>query len=180
MKKIIFNITCITLVIATIACNSNNKKNETNTSPTIQSEKTVVAKNDTVATTPTTPITAAVSIATGEIGDTLFVTEKTIVAHDPNKTESKKISSGGPDAAESLSDNLHYMDETLTSAKKMGLKIVKTEKDVIVFIGQNNKRTVWKRGANYEYWGVLAFTPAKAPSKIEIVMSKESLEKYFK
>jgi hypothetical protein len=174
-----YKIVMLSVCIVTLAC--NNEKNSTNStaSTTPQATKPTVT-NPTDTTKLVEAVQPVTQIKTGEIGDTLYVTEKLVVAHNPNKKENDKMNSAGPDAAESLSDNLHYMDETRTNAKQMGLKIVTTEKDNIVFIGNNNKRTVWKRGANYESWGVIAFQPSLNPSKIQIVLSNESLKKYFK
>lgn len=172
MAKRIYKMTLATLyLINIIACNE------------VKKDKIVVAPQA-ATTAPTTTIekvdTLSKPIANGEIGDTLFVSSKSLVTHYATEKEMKKWDKASPDFAESLADNLHYLDETMTAAKKLGAINLRTEKDNIVFIKDDGTRLLWTRGKKFDGWGAIAFSPNKAAKEITIVDAERELREYFK
>jgi hypothetical protein len=112
--------------------------------------------------------------------DTLVVNQKALVIHDATDKEVKKWRSENEENfGESLSDNLTYIDETNTEAKKKNLTIIRTETNIIVFEKQDGSKITWTRSKNFEGWGAIAFKEDGNPKKINIVDAKAELAKYF-
>ncbi len=178
-KRINKIISCIAIGAIAFACNNKKESTASSTVNTTTNANASTATNVSVSTKKA--VAENTQTTTGEKGDTLFVTERILVAHNATSAETKKWEKeGGPDFAESLSDNLHYMDETKTNAKKMGLKIVETEKNNIVFVKADGSRDLWIRGKKFDGWGAIGFAPDKKAKEIQIVISDEELKKYFK
>ena len=172
MNKILLGI----LLAALMACNTN----ETKKTPTIQgadtAKKTAITTIDTPLKT-NKPVALPVTFGT----DTLLVTKKCIVCHEPTDAEVKKLQKeGGENFGEALSDNLFYLDETKTYAKNLKIEAINTQANCIVFITQDGKRFIKTRGKDYTNWGVIAFTTNAAPINISMVASNDALKKTFK
>ena len=173
MNKIIF----LALIVALASCNNNETKN-TPVINNVDTSKNVTAKAS-IDTPQKTNNTTAVPPTFGK--DTLLVTTRCIVCHQPTSAETKKLQKeGGENFGEALSDNLFYFDETKTYAKKLNIQALNTEANCIVFITQNGKRFIKTRGKDYTNWGVIAFNTNDAPTNINIVASNDALKKAFK
>jgi hypothetical protein len=112
--------------------------------------------------------------------DTLVINQKALVIHDATDKEVKKWRSENEENfGESLSDNMTYIDETNTEAKKKNLTIIRTEATIIAFEKKDGTKMIWTRGKNFEGWGAIAFKEDGNPKKINIVDAKAELTKYF-
>jgi hypothetical protein len=172
MKRIII----LSSVIAAFACNSNNT--EANKNGTTKE----VAQNVTNSVTATTSTTTNAAQTTIEYGkDTLLINESCLVAHFATNAETKKLEKeGGENFGEALSDNLFYMDEAMANAKKLNIKVIKTEAKCIAFKSAKGEPIFKVRGKDFSSWGLIGFNGTDQPIKIEMVMSENGLKKVFK
>jgi hypothetical protein len=170
--KLITTIAALTILLS--ACQNNEKSK-----PVQIAEKKAVPQDTAKpqdALPQKTNNTSAIPPTFGK--DTLLVTTKCVVIHNATKAETDKFQKeGGENFGEALSDNLHYLDETKTNAKKKNIAIVETEAKCLVFITQKGERIFKTRGKDFSGWGAMGFNANTPPFTIEIVMSDKDLNK---
>jgi hypothetical protein len=165
MKKIICG-SILTLVL----WNCKNTENNKEPLPVNKSNETVVSK-------PQTNTKETVKPAS----DTLIVTQTALILHQASTTEIQKWKNENPESfGESVSDNLTYLDEAQTAAKKQHIAIVQTDANFISFVNQQGTGKVWTRGVQFEGWGAIAYKENGSPAAIEITNSAAEINKYFK
>jgi hypothetical protein len=170
MKKIMI------VSIALYLCTSCNNKPE----QTAKKEEVNIATQKEPTKNETTTETTKIAKPMVKQSDTLVINQKALVIHDATDKEVKKWRSENEENfGESLSDNLTYIDETNTEAKKKNLTIIRTETNIIVFEKQDGSKITWTRGKNFEGWGAIAFNETTNPKTISIVNAKVELDKYF-